>query len=433
MKVGNKLEEYVRSSEPSTRSAQLLLESAKRLKVSDEAIQEIIKPCAVHIQRLSVPILGTVVNIISGIVLHDRARGPYKGGIRLAPDVDLWETTELARLMTLKTALADIELGGGKSGISVDLRALYTHMTKAKRFAGEYREFERIAKADIMTEFAKCFGQLFASHDYIPAPDMGTSGAEMVRIYNETKDPASVTGKPDGIEGWLPGRAESTGYGVYHVILRDMERRGIAPEQCSIALQGFGKVGSYAARYLYEEGARIVAVTDISGGAHDAKGLDIDALGAHVKKAGGIAGFDAKRITNDTLFRLKCDYLIPAASGHVINDTNAAGIGAACVVEAANMPVTFEGMKTLDRRGIAILPDAYANAGGVIASNLEYRHALGGIKFTREQTLAEIRARLDDAYTACEPILARGRTLTEATVDVALMRVYETMVNRSLL
>lgn len=433
MKIGNRLEEYVRSEEPVTRSALLLLDSAKRLKIPEDAIQEIIKPCAVHIQRLPVPILGEVVNIISGIVLHDRARGPYKGGIRLAADVDLWETTELARLMTMKTALADIELGGGKSGISVDLRALYTHMTRAKRFSGEYREFERIAKSDIMTEFAKCFRNLFASHEYIPAPDMGTGGAEMVRIYNETKDPASVTGKPDGIEGWLPGRAESTGYGVYHAILRDMERRGVAPDQCTVAIQGFGKVGSYAARFLFDERVRVIGVTDISGGAHDPQGLDIDALSAYCKRSGGIAGFDAKKITNEALFRLRCDYLVPAASGHVITSENAHGIGAKCVVEAANMPVTFDGMKVLLANNVAILPDTYANAGGVIASNLEYRQALGGAKFTREQTLAEIRARLDAAYDAAAPLLAKGRTLTEATADVALMRVYETMVNRSLL
>ncbi len=433
MKIGNKLEEYVRSKEPVTRSALLLGESGKRLKISDDAIQEIIKPSAVHIQRLPVSILGEIVNIISGIVLHDRARGPYKGGIRLAADVDLWETTELARLMTLKTALADVELGGGKSGISVDLRSLYAHMVKAKRFGGEYREFERIAKADIMTEFAHHFGQLFASHEYIPAPDMGTGGAEMVRIYNETKDPASVTGKPDGIEGWLPGRAEATGYGVYHVILRDMERRGIAPEQCTVAIQGFGKVGSYAARFLFEEGVRITAVTDISGGAHEPSGIDIEALDAHCKTSVGVAGFTAKKITNEALFRLKCDYLIPAASGHVITGDNANTIGASCIVEAANMPVTYDAMKILNTRGVTILPDSYANAGGVIASNLEYRQALGGLKFTREQTLVEVRDRLDNGYTACEPLLARGRTLTEATTDVALMRVYETMVNRSLL
>ena len=212
-----------------------------------------------------------------------------------------------------------------------------------------------------------------------------------------------------------------------------MERRGIAPDQRTIAIQGFGKVGSYAARFLFQEGARVIGVTDLSGGAHNPMGLDIDALSAHCKKAGGIAGFDAKNIGNEALFRLECDYLIPAASGHVIDGNNASTIGAACVVEAANMPVTFEGMKVLNSRGVAILPDVYANAGGVIASNLEYRQALGGLKFTREQTLTEVRDRLDDAYTACEPILAKGRTLTEATVDVALTRVYESMVNRSLL
>lgn len=433
MRIGNTLEDYVKSTEPVTRSAVLMVEGARRLKISEEAIQEIIKPRAVHIERLAVPILGTIVNIISGIVLHDRARGPYKGGIRLAHDVDLWETTELARLMTLKTALMDIELGGGKSGISVDLRALFSHMVRIKRFAGTYREFERIAKADIMTEFARKYASLFTRHEYIPAPDMGTGGAEMVRIYNETNDPASVTGKPDGIEGWLPGRAESTGYGVYYAILKDLERRGEAPDQCTVAIQGFGKVGSHAAHYLFQEGVRVVAVTDISGGAHDARGLDIEALAGHVKAVGGVAGFGTKKITNEGLFRLKVDYLIPAASGHVITGKNADSIGARCVVEAANMPVTYDAMKVFDSKGISMVPDTYANAGGVVASNLEYRQALGGPKFTREQTLAEIRHRFDATYAAMEPLLKRGRTVTEAATDLALQRVYETMVNRSLL
>ncbi|HRK33799.1 MAG TPA: Glu/Leu/Phe/Val dehydrogenase [Candidatus Hydrogenedentes bacterium] len=433
MKIGNKLEDYVRSKEPVTRSALLMQESAKRLKIPHDAIQEIIKPSAVRIERLNVQILGVVVNIVSGIVLHDRARGPYKGGIRLAHDVDLWETTELARLMTLKTALADIELGGGKSGISVDLRALYTHMTKTQRFSGNYRDFERIAKADIMSEFARTFGGLFASHKYIPAPDMGTGGAEMVRIYNQTQDPASVTGKPDGIEGWLPGRAESTGYGVFYGILKDMEHHGLAPDQCSVALQGYGKVGSYAARFLFHEGVRVIGVTDISGGVHDPIGLDIDALDAHCAATGAVSGFTKTNLTNEALFKLKCNYLVPAASGHVIDEKNAKTIGAKCVVEAANMPISYEGMKVLESRGISILPDTYANAGGVIASNLEYRQALGGLKFTREQTLAEIRARFDGTLAAAEPLVRKGRTLTEATTDIALRRVYETMLNRSMI
>ena len=433
MRIGNKLEDYVRSKEPQTRSAMLLHESAKRLRIKPDAVLEIIKPYAVRIQRLPVPILGQVVNIISGIVLHNRARGPYKGGIRLAHDVDLWETTELARLMTLKTALAGIDLGGGKSGISVDLRALYTHMVTCKRFNGTYREFERVAKIDIMDEFAHHFAPLFARHEYVPAPDMGTSGAEMVRIYNETRDPASVTGKPDGIEGWLPGRAESTGYGVYYAIQKDMERRGVAPEDCTVALQGFGKVGSHAARFLHDDGVAVIGVTDMTSGVQDPKGIDVAALMDHCNREGCVKGFKTKTLTNEQLFRLKCDYLVPAASGHVIDGRNAKSIGAAAIVEAANMPVTFDGMKALEKRGIEVIPDTYANAGGVIASNIEYRQALGGAKYTREMTLAEIRNRFDSMLESMHPLMRKGRTMLQASTDVALARVYETMVQRGLL
>jgi len=434
MRFGNRLEDYVASKEPATRSALLLAGSAKRLRIPRAAIEEIVKPYTVYIQRLPVEIMGTVVNIMSGIVLHNRARGPYKGGIRIASDVDLWETTELARLMTLKTALAGIELGGGKSGISVNLRALYGHIVKEGRFAGSLTEFQRIAKAAIMDEFTHHFGWLFRERMYIPAPDMGSGGREMVRIYNQTREPASVTGKPDGIEGWLPGRTEATGYGVYYAIHKHMAERGRAPEDCTIAVQGFGKVGGHAAQFLFGEGARIVAVTDISGGVHDPGGLDIPSLLANCVEKGCLATAKGRSITNERLFKLKVDYLIPAARGHVIDAGNAKSIGAEVVVEAANMPVTYDGMQVLNRRGIEIIPDVYANAGGVIASNVEYRQALGGAKFTREMTLAHIRERFDDMReTVLELTKKRRRTMVEASMDIALQRVYETMLQRSLL
>lgn len=433
MKIGNKLEDYVCSSEPENRSAFLLKQSAARLRIRDKDLQEIIKPYSVYIQRLPVSIVGVVVNIISGIVLHNRARGPYKGGIRIAPDVDIWETTELARLMTLKTALADIELGGGKSGISVDLRALHKYMVKARRYTGGFRDFERMAKACIMAEFTHHFGWLFAKHAYIPAPDMGTGGDEMVHIYNDLRDPAAVTGKPDGIEGWLPGRKEATGYGVYYATLKHMERAGRAPDECTVAIQGFGKVGSYAALYLHKAGARVIGVTDLTGGVHLPEGLDIPALAAHVAERGCVRGFRARTMDNAGLFRLKCDYLIPAASGHVITARNARTLGAKVVVEGANMPVTRDGMQILDNRGIEILPDIYANAGGVIASNLEYRQALGGTKFDLDYVLAHIRERFDAVYAAAAPLMKKGRTMPEATMDIALQRVYDTMRQRSLI
>ncbi|MBN2310667.1 MAG: Glu/Leu/Phe/Val dehydrogenase [Candidatus Hydrogenedentes bacterium] len=433
MKIGNMLEDYVQSKEPPTRSAALLAESAKRLKIPRDHLKEIVKPYTVYIQRLPVGIAGKVCNIISGIVLHNRARGPYKGGIRIAANVDLWETTELARLMTLKTALANVELGGGKSGISVDLRALYRLMLNEKRFNGTFREFERMAKYDIMDEFTDHFGWLFAKHVYIPAPDMGSSGPEMVRIYNVTRDPASVTGKPDGIEGWMPGRKEATGYGVYYATLKHMERLGRAPDCCTVALQGFGNVGSHAAAFLHEAGVKVIAVTDMTGGAYDPAGLDIPALMKHCEKAGCVDGFKAKPMTNERLFRLKCDYLIPAARGHVIHDRNAGGVRCKVLVEAANMPVTYDGMKILEGNGIDLIPDTYANAGGLIVSNLEYRQALGGAKYSREQALAYIRERFDDMYASMGPALKRGRTMAEASTDVSLQRVHQTMLQRSLL
>lgn len=431
--IGNKLEEYLRSVEPRTRSAMLLEDSARRTRIPQDALREIVKPYTVYIQRLPVSILGSVVNIMSGIVLHNRARGPYKGGIRIAKDVDIWETTELARLMTLKTALADIELGGGKSGISVDLRALYADMVRAKRFQGDFREFARIAKADIMAEFTDHFGWLFSSHRYIPAPDMGSGGAEMVRIYNDTFDPAAVTGKPDGIEGWLPGRTEATGYGVFFATLRDMERKGLAPDRATVALQGFGKVGMHAARFLHDTGARIVAVSDISGGILDPDGLDIAALARHYDRVGAFKGFRAAPIDNARLLALKCDYLIPAAAGHVIDEKNARRVRAKTIVEAANMPVTYEAMEILHAKGVEILPDTYANAGGVIASNIEYRQALGGVKFTKDMTFAHIREKFDAMRDAMAPLVKKGLTMPQASTDVALRRVYDTMLERSLL
>jgi glutamate dehydrogenase/leucine dehydrogenase len=434
MRFGNRLEDYVASKEPRTRSEQLLTESAARLKIPEEAVQEIVKPYTVYIQRLPVMMLGVVVNIMSGIVLHNRARGPYKGGIRIAPDVDLWETNELARLMTLKTALAGVELGGGKSGISVDLRALHKHMVEQNSFNGPFREFEPIAKADIMGEFTSHFGWLFKQHIYVPAPDMGTSGREMVAIYNDTRDGASVTGKPAGIEGWLPGREESTGFGVAYSILTHMRERGVAPDQCTASLQGFGQVGSHAAIFLAEQGVRIVGVTDMTGGVQDEGGIDVVALKGHCSEAGCVGGFnEGDELSNEQLFQLEVDYFIPAASGHVVHAENADTVGAKVVVEAANMPVTYDAMRILQERGVEIIPDTYANAGGVIASNAEFRQAMGGEKFGREDTLAYVRKHFDQMHEEMKALMTTGRTMLEASTDIALQRVYETMQMRSLL
>ena len=154
---------------------------------------------------------------------------------------------------------------------------------------------------------------------------------------------------------------------------------------------------------------------------------------AHVNAKGGLKGARAKSITNEQLFRLDTDYLIPAARGHAIDKTNAKSVRARVVVEAANMPVTYDAMRIMEGRGIEILPDAYANAGGVIASSLEYRQALGGVKFTKDMTFAHIRERFDDMHEQIAARMKRRRTMVEASMDVALGRIYETMLSRSLL
>ncbi|MFO7974490.1 MAG: glutamate dehydrogenase, partial [Candidatus Hydrogenedentota bacterium] len=297
----------------------------------------------------------------------------------------------------------------------------------------DFREFARIAKSDIVIEFTDQFGWLFSRHHYIPAPDMGSGGEEMVRIYNATLDPASVTGKPDGVEGWLPGRAEATGYGVWYATMKDMERKGLAPEQCTAAFQGFGKVGMHAARFLYESGVRVTGITDLTGGIYDPAGLDIPDVMRHYVREGCFKGYKARSLTNKRLFGLKVDYLVPAATGHVITKTNADKVGARVVVEGANMPVTYDAMRILAKRGVEIIPDVYANAGGVIASNVEYRQALGGMRFTKEMTFAHIRERFDAVYEVVSSIMKKGRTMTEATTDIALSRVYQTMLERGLL
>jgi len=208
---------------------------------------------------------------------------------------------------------------------------------------------------------------------------------------------------------------------------------GKAPDRCTVAMQGFGKVGSYAALYLFQAGAKVVGVTDLTGGVYCPDGLDVPSLMRHVAKVGCVRGFRGTAIDNARLFRLKCDYLIPAASGHVITGRNAAGIGAKVIVEGANMPVTYDAMHKLREKEIEILPDIFANAGGVIASNLEYRQALGGAKFQFDQVLAHIRERFDLMYDAIAPRAKRSRTFVEAATEVALERVYEAMRQRRLI
>ncbi|MBW7997774.1 MAG: Glu/Leu/Phe/Val dehydrogenase [Candidatus Glassbacteria bacterium] len=427
------IEQFICSREPENRSGILMRDSAKRLGISKSELQQIEKPYSFIYQRLPVEIGGEVLNISSGIVLHNRARGPFKGGIRIDPDVNIWETTELARLMTLKTSLANLELGGGKGGIKVDFHKLYEGL-KDKLKIDFYPFMDRL-KDHIMREFVDHFIERGLVRTYIPAPDMGSSGAEMMLFYNETHDPAVVTAKPEGIEGWLPGRHEATGFGTAYSTLKYLEQVGRKPSSITVAIQGFGNVGSHAAWFLHREGCKVIAVTDFYGGVYNPDGIDIPEMMEYARENRTIKGYDDKRpIDNEGLFMLDADVLIPAASGRVIGKDNVGGLGVKLVViEAANMPVSWEAMKMLEKRGLDLLPDNYVNSGGVIASDLEYKQGVGGVRFSREQVIEHIEMKFDTMWAEINERREVAGSFSQAACDVAIERIYKAMRTRSLI
>jgi glutamate dehydrogenase (NAD(P)+) len=426
--VRSRMETLLRSDEPPTRTVLLMRRAGARLGLERGIVDELVNPQEIVAFRLPCKILGKVILFWGVMVLHNNARGPYKGGIRLAPDVDLWETTELARLMTLKTAVTGIEFGGGKTGIRVDMPELYRTFGRT----GRDRDFEKIITLDVVEYFASVYRDVFAKHAYIPAPDLSTGPDEMAFIYNETNDPASVTGKPEGTHGWLPGRKESTGYGCAFATMHVLEQvLGTDVRGSSVAIQGFGNVGQPLATYLFEAGVRVIAITDAFGSASAAHGLDIPALTEYAARTGSVAGFGEALSASDDLLELDVDVLIPAAVGHVIHEGNAGRIRARAVVEAANMPTTTQGMDILEQRGVVVVPDILANAGGVIASMEEYSHSLSAAKTAKEDVFQIVRSRIGENMDLAECLSRElGITMTEAAIQIAVERVYQVMVRR---
>jgi len=422
------LENIMGCGEPLTRSIALMERACRSLGLPQEVVSNLISPQEIRIFRLPCKILGKVVSFWGVLALHNNARGPFKGGIRISGDVTLWQTVELARLMTLKTAVTDTEFGGGKTGIRVNMDHMYYLFGRR----APDPEFEKIISLDAVEYYAQATRAVFASHIYIPAPDLGTGPDEMAFIFNETLDPASVTGKPEGTHGWLPGRKEATGYGVAYIARRALEEMlGTNPSGATAAIQGFGNVGSHTARYLSQAGVKVVGVTDVRGGVCDPSGLDIGALEEHTRTAGTVVGFAGQPLTNEQLWSLNVDLLVPAAVGNVITSENADAIRARAIVEGANMPTTVEAMDVLADRGVLVVPDILANAGGVVASMEEYSRSLSAMKVTREEVFATITQSLGTAFDNCrERSRATGANLTEVAVALAVERVYGAMRRR---
>lgn len=326
------------------------------------------------------------------VVYHNTARGPAKGGLRIWPNVTLDHTRDLAELMTWKTALVCVPFGGGKSGICLD----------PKQFPGA-------SKTAIIKEYVHMMSGDLHSGAYVPAPDLGSTSSDMAVIYGETHIAESVTGKPPRVGG-LPGRLEATGYGVAHIT--DLSCQVVLGGPLSgmrVAVQGFGNVGHWTCRFLQERGAKIVAVSDVSGGVYRDDGLPLDEVCAHVLSSGAVVGCEGEAITNEQLLALEVDILIPAAVEGVIHEGNADAVSARLIVEAANGPTTPEAEAVLTARGIPLIPDILANSGGVVASYVEWHQAKSGAMTKKEETYQTVAEQLEAAFHKVQAAAVKHR------------------------
>lgn len=294
-------------------------------------------------------------------VQHNGVRGPQKGGIRFHPEVDLDDVRALASLMTWKTAVVNIPFGGAKGGVTCDPSKMSLH------------ELESLTR-----RYTAKISMVIGPNRDIPAPDVNTNAQTMAWVMDEYgrkagHSPACVTGKPLELGG-SQGREAATGKGVAIVTREACGVLGISLKGARVVLQGFGNVGSYTAKFLDEMGAKIVAVADHAGGVRHADGLDVKALAAHVKaNKGTVAGFSGgEAFDKATVFAEDCDILIPAALGGVITKENADAIRAKLIVEGANAPTTTVADHILQKKGVTVIPDILANAGGVTVSYFEW-------------------------------------------------------------
>jgi glutamate dehydrogenase (NAD(P)+) len=358
---------------------------AKRLGLDSDIHRRLRLPRRALVVSIPVLMDSGKTEVFTGYrVHHSTVLGPTKGGVRYAPDVDLGEVSALAMLMSWKCALMGLPYGGAKGGVRCNPRTM-----SLKEKEGLTRRYT----AEIIL--------LIGPDLDIPAPDLGTDEqtmAWMMDTYSMTQGksvPGVVTGKPL-IVGGSAGRREATGRGIVYAIYQAARHLGYEIRGRKVVVQGFGNVGSVAARLLWREGCVIVAVGDVNGGIYNPAGLDIRQLETHIAEAGSVGGFPgADAVTNEELLTLPCDIVVPAAVGGQIHARNADRIKASLVAEGANGPTTPEGDAILRDRGVTVIPDILANAGGVVVSYFEWVQGLQ-YYFWRE---SEITARLQEIMT----------------------------------
>ncbi len=355
-------------------------------------------------------------------VQHNSARGPFKGGIRYHPDADIDEVRALASLMTWKTAVVDLPFGGAKGGVQVDARTLSDN------------EKERLTRT-----YTRGISAVLGDHRDIPAPDMNTDAQTMAWLVDEYAQlngwtPGVVTGKPIALGG-SHGREQATGRGCITVMEEALRELDIAIDDPTIAIQGFGNVGSWAARIAADRGYRIVAVSDEHGTLHDEAGIDVEALAQHREEHGELAGFegsdDLEWLDSDAVLGLPVTVLLPAAIGDVIHADNVDDVDCRVIVEGANHPVTPWADEPLAERNVLVIPDILANAGGVITSYFEWVQNLQQMTWDEDDVNRRLERRMIRAYQRVHERADRGDlSLRRATYALAVETVCEAVALR---
>lgn len=387
--------------------------AAERLGLSEGMQQILTTPWRQMVVALPVRMDDGSVRVFQGTrVQHNGARGPYKGGIRYHAEADEDEVRALASLMTWKTALLNLPFGGAKGGVAVNPHTLSDS------------ELNRLTRRYVMS-----IEHIIGPHRDIPAPDMGTNARTMAWFMDaygsiNGHSPAIVTGKPIEMGGSL-GREAATGRGALHVLQEAAPDLGIDLTQASVAIQGFGNVGSWFARAAHEAGLRVIAVADHMGGVFNGQGLDVPALTEYALEARTVSGFKGgDALTNAELMELECDVLVPAAIENAITDANAPRVHAKVVLEAANHPTTPEADEILCAAGTPVLPDLLVNGGGVTVSYFEWTQNLQQFHWEEDQVNAELGKRMRVAYRDVADTAKReGLFLREAAFLIGVGRV----------
>lgn len=401
------------------------LDEASKIIGIDKGMHDVLaQPKRILIVSIPTRMDNDEIHVFTGFrSQHNDARGPFKGGIRYHPQVSIDEVKALSMWMTWKCAIANIPYGGGKGGIICNPKQMSTG------------ELERMTR-----RYAYAIADIIGPHTDIPAPDVYTGGKEMSWImdtYSALKgnfvQPEVITGKPLAIGGSL-GRNEATGRGLSFTVREAAKKLGINLRAATVAVQGFGNAGQFAAQLLEEMGSKVVAVSDSQGGISNENGISIGSVRAHKEKTGSVVGFpESKSISNEEILETDCTILIPAALENQITKNNAANVSAKLVAEAANGPTTPEADEILHKNKIMVIPDVLANSGGVTVSYFEWLQNLRREYWTEEQVNSMLDKKMTEAFSDVYDTHDKFQVnMRKASIALAVGRVTEAIKTRGL-